>query len=217
MTQLIGISGPIGSGKSTLAQGMIAILKLMNRPSVIIPFASGLKELGALYNDPYRSNKAFDYFYDMSKSTKIASRATQKLLEAFREFPVQDGIKPRKLYQYIGTEIGRDIVAKDIWIQDVIRRAKALPNPPHFVIADDLRFVNESQAVDIHVHITMDTPLSKALYAARKALLPAEYFFNDHPSEKEQLLFANYTLELSYTPKQVIDLVLNITNHDTYF
>ena len=182
MTTHVGISGPIAAGKSTLAKGLVRILELMNKPSIVIPFASGLKYLGSLEDKPDAILAAYDYFMALGYSEDKALRAGLKLLNAYRIYPQVDGKKPRKLYQYIGTEVGRDEVAKDVWIKDVQKRIRELDSKPHFVFSDDMRFVNEGEAVDYHIGITMNTPSGKAAYNARKSLYPADYFHSNHQS-----------------------------------
>lgn len=208
MTTHIGISGPIAAGKSTLAKGLVRILALMNKPSVVIPFATGLKYLGSLEDKPDAILTAFDYFRDLGYDEDKALRAGLKLLNAYRIYPVTNGKKPRKLYQYIGTEVGRDEVGKDVWIKDVQKRIRELDSKPHFVFSDDMRFVNEGEAVDYHIGITMETPSGKATYNARKSLYPADYFHSDHQSEKERDLIRDphFTIETDFSVDAVVDL-----------
>src|SRR3972149_1461787 len=58
--------------------------------------------------------------------------------------------KDRHLLQYLGSEVGRNEVEKDIWINRfvddvyiVARTAKDLYNQDMYFVADDIRFENE--------------------------------------------------------------------------
>lgn len=213
MTIHIGVSGPIASGKSTLSNGLAAILNLIQKNTVVIPFASGLKELALLYSDPDRVKKACDYFIGLGYSKDRASSGAFELNNAFELYPIIEGTKPRKLYQYIGTEIGRDVVDKDIWIRDVQQRTLRRGNNLNFVISDDMRFVNESYAVQVHVQLVATNALSKGILDVRRNLLPVEYLFDNHASEKERPLMRvpDYQLEVAYTPTDLVNLALDLT------
>jgi hypothetical protein len=114
------------------------------------------------------------------------------------------------LYQYLGTEAGRYQVDKYLWINAV--QQKIAESTEKYFISDDLRFTNEAETVDFHVAITVDNEASKAAYEARKALYPAEYFFNDHESEQEVLPAPHYSIRTDFTTVDVIHLAKTI-NH----
>ena len=215
MTTLVGISGPIASGKSTLAKGIKRIMKYRYYTAEIIPFATGLKYLGSLHDHPDRMRLANQYFLDLGYAPDIAALGTEALLDAFRRFPVEAGVKPRQLYQYIGTEIGRQLIEPDIWIKAVKLQVQRMTQKPHFVLIDDMRFINESEQVDIHVGITMVTPSAQAAYKARQSLYPAEYFYSDHQSEKErdQLVAPHFTIETDFSVDAVADLVESLSDY----
>lgn len=72
--------------------------------------------------------------------------------------------KGRRLLQLLGTEIGRECIDEDIWVnhwkQDVemwLRKSKYLETEAvHCIIADDMRFMNEYEAVtDYDNHLTI--------------------------------------------------------------
>jgi energy-coupling factor transporter ATP-binding protein EcfA2 len=214
MTLLIGISGPIGSGKSTLARGLVDLLELTSMRGAVIPFASGLKEIATWYKDTDRAAKAMEYFRSLGYSKDKAYNAMRVLEYAFTEYPVVAGSKPRRLLQAIGTEVGRDTLGTDVWIKDVHKRIHDLRNKPHLVFHDDMRFLNEREAVDIHVAIVLTTPLDTAVYEARKSLLPPEYFYSNHASEKElAAVVPDYIINLAYSPSQLITLFHSLLKH----
>lgn len=213
MTVHIGISGAIAAGKSTLSAGLAALYTTMNIQTEVIPFASGLKYLAGLYTDPNKKAKAYDYFRTLGVDAADAMLAAGRLIRAFTLFPTEEGVKNRKLLQYIGTELGRDSIAKDIWIKDVKQRLVKIN--PAIVISDDVRFINESETIDIHVAIIAVTPKAKDIYAQRLSLLPVGYVHNDHPSEQERfnLRSPDFTIEVGFLPADVINLGASILDH----
>lgn len=206
MTIHVGISGPIAAGKSTLARGLVDIFAVMSKKAAIIAFAAGLKYLATLYDEGIY--KAYQYFIDLGYTHEESLAATYKLVEGFIKYPVLDGNKPRKLYQWIGTEVGRDTLDPDIWVKTVRREVEQ--GYLDILISDDLRFVNESKAVDIHVAITV--PDNDPLYNARKLQYPDDYFFSDHPSETERdMLFKpDFTIPIGYKVSDAIMLARKI-------
>lgn len=209
MTIHIGISGPIAAGKSTLARGLADIFDLMGYKAKIIPFATGLKYLATLYDNPQWHLRAFAYFIDLGYTREESIEGVMKLLEGFITYPIHDGVKPRKLFQFIGTEVGRDTVDKDVWIKAVQREIER-QDLLDFVISDDMRFVNESAAV--HLRIAITTEEQEKLYEARQAQFPKEYFYSDHPSEKERdLLYApDFEIGIDSKTSDVIKLAKSV-------
>lgn len=208
MTVHIGISGPIAAGKSTLAKGLAEVLGLMGKKANIIPFATGLKYLATLSDNPQGYLRAYEYFIGLGYSEDKALAGTKMLIEGFIKHPVRNGVKPRQLFQFIGTEVGRETVDKNIWIKDVQR--KIANDPVDFVISDDMRFVNESAAVHLRIAITLEEKEKE--YELRQALFPKEYFFSDHPSEKERnLLYApDFEVAIDNKTTDVIKLARDI-------
>lgn len=52
------------------------------------------------------------------------------------------GMSPRRMLQTLGTEWGRNIVSRDIWVHHLFRRVGASD-----VVVADVRFLNEAQAI----------------------------------------------------------------------
>lgn len=203
----IGISGPIAVGKSTLSQGLVDVLAVMGKTAVVIPFASGLKYLASLRRSPDALVLCFDYMRDLGYDEDCALRASLRLLQAFYLYPATNE-KPRKLYQYIGTELGRNTVSSNIWIHDVQKRIRTLPNTPDVVISDDLRFENESRAVDFHIALTVNTQYGQDIYAARIKKYSPDYIHSDHVSEQNAHILKppHFTLEIDYTVSMLLDI-----------
>lgn len=207
----IGISGPIASGKSTLGKDMKAVFELLGTPTRIVPFAEDLKWMASLYGSTEVIPQLRTYFMKLGYNELVAMHGIAEVLNAFMLYPPVDGVKPRRLFQYIGTEAGRYTVDEDLWITAVQQKIDE-STETHF-ISDDLRFANEALSVDFHVRISvLGGVATERAYEARKALYPAEYFFSDHESEQEQLPTADYTIRTDFTTVDVIDLVKTI-NH----
>jgi hypothetical protein len=69
------------------------------------------------------------------KETPLRNNATGTAVKWF------DGeLTPRRFLQYLGTDIGRNILGTDVWTRALLRAAEQVPG--HLVIPD-ARFVNE--------------------------------------------------------------------------
>ena len=209
----IGISGPIASGKSTLAKSLVAVFEVMDIKARIVPFAEDLKWMVGLYGKDTMLQDLRVFFRRLNYPEDVISHAMLNVLHAMIMYPPVDGVKPRKLLQYIGTEVGRDVVDEDLWVSAVQQRIKGDSINQYF-ISDDLRFPNEAEAVDYHVQIVVDSDdgLSAKAYEARKAMYPPQYFASDHQSEQEQLPLPNYSLPANFTTVEVVRLAKAI-NH----
>lgn len=56
-------------------------------------------------------------------------------------------IKVRTLLQYIGNNIGRDIISENIWIDSTIKNAINIASCEHVCIISDIRYENEANAI----------------------------------------------------------------------
>lgn len=57
------------------------------------------------------------------------------------------GKTPRWAMQTLGTEWGRDLIAPDLWLNAWLRKVDAELASGHLVTCDDVRFVNEAEAI----------------------------------------------------------------------
>lgn len=207
--QYVGISGPISSGKSTLANGLAQLYALHKGNAAVESFAKGVKYLAGLYNDPQAKEKAIVYFKRLGYQDYVCIEAAVELMRAFLLYPVIEGIKPRELLQYIGTELGRDIIDPYIWILALKRQLQNdYMTKPDVVFIDDVRFLNESHFVDVLIRIEVDS--NKDLYNLRINKPGAVYISLDHPSEQQQLRNPDFILPIDYTLPQVIKLYKQI-------
>lgn len=116
---IIGLCGLAGSGKSVVAKALVRQYGYVRRP-----FAYPLKAMVA------------------------ALGVSPELLDgpsAVKELPMEQfgGKSLRFVLQTLGTEWGRDIIGRDFWVEQWMITRPAYPR----IVADDVRFPNESAAV----------------------------------------------------------------------
>lgn len=110
--QIIAIIAPAGSGKSTLAE----VINQYYPDSKIMSFADPIKSmLFDMYKNPYGDKEQVDV--------------------------LGMNITLRQALNRLGTDWGRDMMSKDIWIRALHEKIKN--NEEEIIIIDDLRFVNE--------------------------------------------------------------------------
>jgi hypothetical protein len=135
MTKIIGLTGRAGAGKDTAAS-------LFEDEAVMLSFAKPLKEaVQILFNFTY------DQLYDPIKKEEI---------------DVRWGKSPRQILQYIGTNVLRENINKDIFIINMEERIKeAMKLSKKYIFITDVRFDNEAcliKALGGHVlEIVRDT------------------------------------------------------------
>jgi hypothetical protein len=129
---LVAFTGPFGSGKSTAARGLFPDF-------VRLSFAEPIRQMlvagGLCSPDDFMR----------------------------KEEPVEwlGGATPRRMMQTLGTEWGRDLVFKRIWIAIMERRVKEKLDLGMSVVIDDCRFNDEAEMVHrmggIIVHIARES------------------------------------------------------------
>ena len=118
MTPIIGLTGLAGAGKSTAARWLNE-----HHRYAILPFASPLKAMAA------------------------AVLTSEQMHGRLKEVPSDAlcGLSPRQFMQRLGTEFGRDQVGRDFWVKQWLQARLPICNSR--IVADDVRFTNEAQAV----------------------------------------------------------------------
>ncbi len=149
----IGLTGAAGSGKSTVAKMLFQDYGY-TRIAFSDPLKSMLMELGLSHEQLYGD----------------AKEAVDKRF----------GCTARHMMQTLGTEWGRELINGDIWTTAWL---VAVNRVPHAVVADDVRFPNEADAVrrTRGIIIRVDRP----------SILAEQRSLDDHISEK---LFPDITL-----------------------
>jgi hypothetical protein len=199
----VGISGPIASGKSTLATMLQQRAIDNNFTAKIIPFSEEVKVIASTEDNAARVIIIASLFTQWGYDSTKAHMAALGIDNFMRAFPSTPGVKNRRLLQFIGTEIGRDFLHKDIWIYRVQHAAKTFP-VLDFLFSDDLRFDNEAFAVDVHVAITVEQRYQ--CYSVQRGKYSNEYLFNQHMSEQSLTLPALLTLPVCFTTMDVNSL-----------
>ena len=116
---IIGITGPAGAGKDTAAAYLV---KRLGRPWRVASFA-----------DPFKA---------MLREGLSLSEAQLYGDEKGVTDP-RYGKTPRELLQTLGTQWGRDMVGRDVWVEAMAARI----GPAGRVVIPDVRFENEADMV----------------------------------------------------------------------
>ncbi len=157
---LVAICGLKGSGKSTLAERLALSL-----PAARVRFAGPLKDM--LYT--------FGLTHEEIEGS-LKEEPSAKLC----------GKTPRHAMLTLGTEWGRDLIGPDVWVRAWRRKAADLINSGCNVLAEDLRFPNEYEAVRLAggVVIRVERPgVAQAAHESEAHALSFEadiVFTNDH-------------------------------------
>jgi hypothetical protein len=124
MAKIIGIHGRAGSGKDTIAN-----------------------HLKTYYPRDFRSVAFAD-------AIREGMKASFGLTDAHFERPLKNepakelcGKTPRDVMKPYGTEMGREQIGQDVWINRVVDRVEALLGAGFNVLVTDVRFENEAQWV----------------------------------------------------------------------
>jgi len=131
MTYLVGLSGPKGVGKTTTK-------------SILIDTIQQKYDVGSVsFAEPVYN---------------IVSEITGESVEWLKENKTsmwRDGFlagwTPRRLLQYVGTDLFRNNLSQNIWIDIAVNKAKK--SPFDIVIFDDCRFENEVKQLDLTIEL----------------------------------------------------------------
>lgn len=125
---IIGLLGFIGSGKGTAGDILAA-----KHGFVQDSFARPLKDA---------VSAMFGWDRQMLEGATAESRAWREQPDAFWTEKFGFPFTPRQALQLMGTEAGRNVFHKDLWVISLIQR-----NQGHNVVITDVRFKNEIKAV----------------------------------------------------------------------
>lgn len=203
----IGISGPIAAGKTTLAKALVDRCK---RPAVVVSFSSGLKLLvnTLVDNKSKDKNDLIKYVYLFLNQYAKDVNTIHLLNVAIHivETVQEHNFTLRQLYQYIGTDIVRNTVDKNFWI-NYIRL-----NYDHSLvwITDDVRFNNEAAVLNFHIGIDVTSFYDEYMRRLNvQTLLKGEGFIN-HESERSLSLSPNLIIPISY---DLLDVCRQLNKH----
>lgn len=126
---IIGLVGFIGNGKGTIADILVE-----HHGFVKESFANSLKDAVSII---------FGWDRILLEGATKESREWREQPDAYWSEKFEREFSPRLALQLMGTEAGRDVFHKDIWIHSLVRRMQKDKN---YVIAD-VRFPNEIEAI----------------------------------------------------------------------
>jgi len=146
--ELIGIHGYLNAGKDTLGR----IIKTVSKDDF---------PLTQLYEAKASYVQGFDT-YAFAKPIKDACQ----IIFGFAAAQLEDrvlkelvdprwGISPRKAMQLLGTEFGRDMIAKDIWLRRAIQQHQQNMTQGIGTVITDVRFENEAELIRSHHNAVM--------------------------------------------------------------
>ena len=176
---IIGLAGFAGSGKSTAAQYFIDHHGFRR-----LSFAAAVKDTAAAI-----------FGWDRAKleGATDADRTWREQPDPFWSVAMKQPWTPRYALQYVGTDLCRNHVLDTIWIER-LRNNILLLGPNAKVVIDDVRFVNERDALrtwGAHL-LTIDRPsqygpAQRRLWAQaierKESLSPVPGPFSPYPEE----------------------------------
>jgi hypothetical protein len=143
---IIGLCGAQGSGKDTVANILVS-----KHGFIRISFASALKDVISIL---------FSWPREMLEGDAAKSRAWREAPDA--EWSLKTGIadfSPQKALQYVGTDLIRNQVYADIWVDIVKNRIRS--NPDAKIVVSDCRFINEAQMLKTFPNMSIVRVLRK--------------------------------------------------------
>jgi hypothetical protein len=128
---IIGIIGLNGSGKNTIANILQNEFKEYN--FVIDSFAKPVKDIASII---------FNWNRDMLEGDTKESREWREEIDEKWSNKLNKEIIPRKMLQLIGTEFGRELLGRNIWIDSLKERSIGKN-----IVISDIRFQNEAEEI----------------------------------------------------------------------
>jgi len=122
---LIGVVGFLGSGKGTVGDILI-----QEKGYYRLSFADAVKDAVSVI---------FGWSRDLLEGDTVESREFREVPDEFWSARFGYPVTPRYMLQLMGTEAGRDVFHKNIWIYTLENRMRGKEN----VVIPDVRFPNE--------------------------------------------------------------------------
>jgi hypothetical protein len=126
---IIGVVGFLGSGKGTVGDILI-----QENGYYRLSFADAVKDAVSV---------VFGWPRDLLEGDTIESRAFRESTDGFWSERFGYAVTPRYMLQLMGTEAGRDVFNKDIWIYTLENRMRGKED----VVIPDVRFPNEIEFI----------------------------------------------------------------------
>jgi hypothetical protein len=131
LPRLIGLAGPARSGKDTAANYLVA-----NRGYTKIAFADAVRECARALNP------IVGYNHYAGRPVRWTGLESAHGYEDAKDHPVH-GAEFRAVLQRIGTEMGRQTLSSEIWVNTLLDRLQ----PGVSYVIPDCRFPNEAAAI----------------------------------------------------------------------
>lgn len=128
--KIVGFVGLIGSGKSTASQYLI------DKGYEPVSFAKPLKDAVATI---------FNWPRDLVEGSTETSRQWREEVDEYWSHSLGWDVTPRAVLQKMGTEAGRDVFGKNLWVSSALTQVYESSNN-EFVFTD-VRFSNEIEAL----------------------------------------------------------------------
>ena len=152
MSLTVGIAGRQGVGKSTLAKSLQLVLSERGYKTAVTPLAETIKDiLAAVENYNLEELRRIYSSLDTAYQGKALDSLIDRVLTLYNLYPTLPGQKNRRFLQYVGTELGRDVLGQDVWLNATLNRAKE--KQLDVAIVDDVRFVSEVEKMDFVILI----------------------------------------------------------------
>ena len=152
-------------GKSTYQEWINLDIKKAHNTEKVIHFADNLKTCCAIiYNidrklfddrkhkdELYYSIRERKFIDEDTKNRQFYNEVTIRELtdkeKSLNNTGIRDCIKLRTILQYFGTNVCREHLGYDIWVNSCINRAHHIADCSNWCIISDIRFFNEADAI----------------------------------------------------------------------
>jgi len=161
---LIGIGGKLRSGKDTVADYLVAhhdFVKL----GMSDPLADALYTLNPIICEPFEDEQPNDMEGMLWRYQDIVDERGYTEAKKIPEV--------RRLLQVLGTEVGRNLIGNNVWVDIAASRAQAAMNEGHNVILTGIRFQNELDMIE-------QQPTGHSVYVTRPG---NDQYTSPHASE----------------------------------
>lgn len=154
---LIGLSAPcMGSGKTTVAR------ELESYGFEVIRFADTLKSM------------TIALLTGAGLTPDLARQLISHPEMKEQPLPLLGGKSPRQVMQTLGGDWGRDLISPTLWVDIAMNRAREIREQGFPVVIDDMRYLNEADAVraagGVIVHVIRPGAALTVAHASEGAL-----------------------------------------------
>lgn len=193
---IIGLCGLQGSGKDTVADYLVKNLNFTK-----MSFADPVKSITSII---------FDWDRKLLEGDTCQSREFREKKDEWWSQTLNENITPRKMLQYIGTDLFRHNFNSDIWVK--ILEKKILNNKSNIVISD-CRFPNEIKMLKkngaIIIRIIREQKNLSNLHESDLALINEKYDIKINNTGTKQELYSKIFKKYKFIIKNLKKLKKN--------